>query len=266
MNAKDRKILFFDIDGTILTDDGKRIIPDSTREAIRLARENGHMTFINTGRVYVNIEQMIRDIGFDGYVCGCGTYIRCGEKVLLHNKLDNDYCREIAMRCREYRMMAIFEHTEHTGYDKTMPENEDNEILNYFKSMGRPLIDDIEADNFVFDKFAAWYDDKSRLEEFKAYITKDFNYIQREGSFCEIIPKGFSKATGMDYLLKYFDIPKENVYAFGDSNNDLEMLKFAPNSVAMGICTPEVEAVASYKTDTVLNDGIYKAMKHFNII
>lgn len=263
---KDKKILFFDIDGTILSDDGRRIIPESTKEAIRLARENGHLTYINTGRVYNNIEDTIKDIGFDGYVCGCGTYIIAHEKVLLHNELSKKRCVEVAHICRECGMMAIFEHAEHTCYDKEVKGEGHKVILDYFKSMNRKLIDDIDSPEFVFDKFAAWYDENSKLEEFKSYISEDFSYIQREGMFCEVIPKGFNKATGIEYLLRYYDIPKENAYAFGDSNNDLEMLQYVQNSIAMGVCTDEVERIATYKTAKLLDDGIYKAMKHFGII
>ena len=43
-------------------------------------------------------------------------------------------------------------------------------------------------------------------------------------------------------------------------------VKYVPNSIAMGVCSKEVEDIASYKTDTVENDGIYKAMKHFGVI
>lgn len=263
----DRKMLFFDIDGTLITDDGKRTFPESARKAIRLARENGHLTFVNSGRVFVNIEDFIKDAGFDGYVCGCGTYINVQDKELLHHKLSNERCREIARKCREYGMMAIFEHTEHTAYDKELQGDCHRGILDYFRDMKRKLIDDIESPEFVFDKFTAWYEEGNpHLQEFKDYISTDFECIQREGNFCEMVPIGFSKATGIKFLTEYYNIPLSNVYVFGDSNNDLEMLQYAPNSIAMGKCTPEVEAVASYKTDTVLADGIYNAMKHFGVI
>ena len=64
---KTRKILFFDIDGTLITDDGKRYFPDSAKEAIQKARENGHLAFINTGRVFCNVTEEIRSAGFDGF-------------------------------------------------------------------------------------------------------------------------------------------------------------------------------------------------------
>ena len=94
----------------------------------------------------------------------------------------------------------------------------------------------------------------------------DFTFIEREGSFWEAVPKGFSKATGIKYLLDYYKIPIENAYVFGDSNNDLEMLQYVPNSIAMGVCSPEVKAIASYRTARVEEDGIRKAMEHFGII
>ncbi len=262
-----RKLLFFDIDGTLITDDGKRIFPDSAKEALRLAREKGNLCFINTGRVYINVDDFIREAGFDGYVCGCGTHIISEGKELLHHSISEKRCRDIAHMCRKYNMMAIFEHADLTGYDKEITGNAHREILDYFIAMKRELVDDIDSSNFKFDKFTAWYEDENPyLEAFKSYISEDFQYIQREGSFCELVPKGFSKATGIKFLLEYYNVPIENIFVFGDSNNDLEMLKYVPNSIAMGKCTPEVLQVASYQTDTVLNDGIYKAMKHFGVI
>ena len=49
MKSTDRKILFFDIDGTLITEDGRRYFPDSARRALAQARANGHLVFINTG-------------------------------------------------------------------------------------------------------------------------------------------------------------------------------------------------------------------------
>ena len=66
-----KKIAFFDIDGTLTSEiDGS--IPESAVYAIRAARANGNLMFINTGRCFQNVEQRFRDVGFDGFVCGCG--------------------------------------------------------------------------------------------------------------------------------------------------------------------------------------------------
>ena len=69
-----KKIAFFDIDGTLTSEiDGS--LPKSAINAIRHARTFGHLMFINTGRCFQNVEPRFRRIGFDGYVCGCGTNI-----------------------------------------------------------------------------------------------------------------------------------------------------------------------------------------------
>ena len=268
MDNMERKILFFDIDGTLITNDERRIFPESAKRAIALARERGHLAYVNSGRVYSNINDLIRDAGFDGYVCGCGTYIIEHDKELLHHRLSRELCREVAGVCRDMGLVAIFEHTEHTCYDRELEGTVEIEILDYFKNQGIKLIDDIDSPEFIYDKFAAWYDPKkSDVAAFRKYVEeKGFNYVQREGDFCEVVPKGYSKATGIQFLLDYHNISIENAYAFGDSNNDLEMMEYVPNSVAMGKSSNEILRVASYHTDDVMSDGIYNALRHFGVI
>ena len=60
---KDQKLLFFDIDGTLLTA-YPWTIPDSTQQALKAARKNGHLLFINSGRTYTMLPDMIREIEF----------------------------------------------------------------------------------------------------------------------------------------------------------------------------------------------------------
>ncbi len=267
MNNSDMKLLFFDIDGTLITDDEKREFPESAKLAIKQARTNGHKCFINTGRVCVNVDDSILGAGFDGVVCGCGTNIYADGKELFYQSYSEEKSKIIAKMCRQYDFRAIFEHKNHTAYDKTLIGGEHRKILDYFIQMGIPVIDDIEAPEFVFDKLTVWYElGNPYVEKFKEAVKDDFDCIIRDYTFMELVPRGFSKATGIKFLMDYYNVPLENVFVFGDSNNDLEMLKYVPNSIAMGVCSKEVEKVASYKTDTVENDGIYNAMKHFGVI
>lgn len=60
-----RKMLFFDIDGTLVAE-GTHYLPQSAVNAIRKARENGHLVFINTGRTRFSIDDFLEEIGFDG--------------------------------------------------------------------------------------------------------------------------------------------------------------------------------------------------------
>ncbi len=85
-------------------------------------------------------------------------------------------------------------------------------------------------------------------------------------NFYEIVPKGFSKASGIEFLINELNIPFENTYAIGDSTNDLPMLKYVKNSIAMGNSNPLLFDLVSYVTTDIEEDGIYKALKHYSLI
>ena len=78
--------------------------------------------------------------------------------------------------------------------------------------------------------------------------------------------KGFSKAAGMERILSRLGADPEDTPAIGDSTNDLPMFALAKHTVCMGGGMEEVKAVCEYVTDTVMNDGIEKALKHYGLI
>lgn len=263
----EQSMLFFDIDGTLITENPPRILPDSAREAIRKARSQGHLCFINTGRVFINIEPMIQEVGFDGFVCGCGTYIRYQDRPLFHNHLTKELCDKTAILARECRMYTIFESADKNGIDPTLEAHPHLvKLKEHFEELGHGIQDQVGTHAFSFDKFTCWYRPDSDIDRFKKGIQEDFTYIHRGEYFCEIVPKGFSKASGIDYLCQYFQIPLTRCYAFGDSTNDLSMLLHVPNSIGMGNSMEEVLKVVTYVTDSVENDGLYHAMEHFHLI
>ena len=77
---------------------------------------------------------------------------------------------------------------------------------------------------------------------------------------------GFDKAAAMQFVLEYFGIPWEESYAFGDSANDLAMIRYACHSVVMGEHSSVLEPHASFVTKRVEEDGIAYAMECLNII
>lgn len=261
-----KSIIFFDIDGTLISEDGLMTIPDSTRKAIALARQNGCLTFINTGRTEFNVNPKVRSLGFDGLICGCGTYIEYNGDVLFYNELLENFCREIADIMRKTGFTPVYEYRHGYFFDDHTPKNaEIEDFLVNFVEAGIPVDGRVEDENFLFDKFIAWENDGCDVEYFRREIGKYFEIIDRGGGFYENVPKGFSKATAIDYILKKLDIPLENAYAIGDSANDLPMLKAVPNSIAMG-GAESIYPYVSYITTPLHEDGIYNALKHFGLI
>lgn len=84
--------------------------------------------------------------------------------------------------------------------------------------------------------------------------------------FADVNLAGISKATGLSAFADYYGIEMAEIMACGDGGNDIPMLKVAGIGVAMGNASETVKASADFVTDTVENDGLCKALKHFGII
>ena len=260
-----QKIAFFDIDGTLTSEiDGS--IPASAIDAIRQARANGHLMFINTGRCLQNVEKRFRDIGFSGYVCGCGTNIYCDGKDILYHPQSHETIMKILHAARETNVDILFESRKEVCFDITRPLTHPGAIRQYeaFVSRNYSMPENLENPNFFSDKFVIWYMEESQLTEFRKTSDKYFECIDRGGTFREFVPYGYSKATGIAYVLKHYSLPLEAAYAFGDSNNDLSMLTYVKNSVAMGNSEPaSLCKQVSFITDKSSENGIYNALKHY---
>ena len=92
---KEQKILFFDIDGTLLTAPPFSV-PESAQLALKKAREKGHLLFVNSGRTLGMISPLIRNLGFDGYVCGCGSQIYMHDRLHYSSTIPNELCPRTA--------------------------------------------------------------------------------------------------------------------------------------------------------------------------
>ena len=84
--------------------------------------------------------------------------------------------------------------------------------------------------------------------------------------FTDIVPENISKAEGISRVIAGYGIGREEVMAFGDGGNDVEMIEYAGIGVAMGNALPDVRKHADYVTSTVDEDGIVAALRHFRIL
>ncbi len=271
-DTRERSILFFDIDGTIITEDGTHTIPESTRTALRMAKERGHLIYINTGRVFLNVEPMIRNLGFDGYVCGCGTNIIYREQELLHHEIPVELQRRTVDHITHCKMNVIYEASDLNALSTSYPMNPAlKELVEYFTGDGRLLVS-VTDPAFHFDKFTGWYrtEDQELHEEFCRFAEDYYDYIDRgvtDGwGMCELVPRGYSKGTGIHYLLDHHRVDLAHCYVFGDSTNDLPMFQAVTHSVAMGGSPKIVTDSVEYVTDSILEDGLYRAMEHYHLI
>lgn len=264
-----RKIIFFDIDGTILTS-RPFSIPKSTVEALKAARAEGHLLFINTGRTYAIIPSYIKELEFDGYVCGCGSQIYMDGQLLHSSTIPNPLCRETIRKLEECRLPAFYECSDrilYNGKSAKIPEPitrmmQDKAICVEDLS----LYNDEQLASFTFDKFLAIPEETSDVKGFDTFANEYFNCFVHASEALEYTQNAYSKATGIQFLLDRLGLTLEDSYAIGDGTNDLPMLKYAGTSIAMGNADPAILPYCTYQTTDITDNGIYNALKHFGLI
>lgn len=261
----DKKIVFFDIDGTLI-DEKTYTVPQSAIDAIHQAQKNGHVLIVNTGRPNVAVDAILKSIGFDGFICGCGTYIEYKNEVIFHKTIDEKYRKNILEFIFKYDMQGIVEGTEGVFFRNTGTHPFFTESLEYYERQGFPFSYFKPGDLVPFDKFVVLYEEDSEVEAFKDCVRDDFALIQRAPTFIELVPKPFSKATGIQYLLDHIGMTLDQTISIGDSTNDFPMLTYTKESVAMGNSNPILFDKVTYITTDINDDGIANALKHFGLI
>ena len=255
--------VFFDIDGTIW--DRELKIPRSTAEAMRLLHENGHLAFLCSGRSRATIYgENLFALGMDGILAGCGTYIEYEGKVVFNRDLPVSQLRRTVKILHSYDLPTLVEGNDILYMDEAMTKDW---YGSYLKDALPDRILPLEGneDHWHGSKFTvliADLDYKPAVRE----LSPEYEILQHGEKVMELVPKGFSKATGIQRTCELLDIPQEETYAFGDSINDCDMLRFAACGIAMGNGTDAAKEAADYITDDIHEGGICNALKHFGLI
>lgn len=260
-----KKAIFLDIDGTLLDCfGGITDITPKVKEAIHALQKQGHYVFIASGRPYAFLSQAILDFGFDGFVLLNGAQVILHGETIYSDPMDKEFVKEIVNRFDEYNMEYILE-SEHYSYIKESSTS----FLEFYSSIGisnkllkgdynieetdvhkiEMLCLDDDAENMCLDLIK----NNPEYDHFHSISAKSF----------ELYAKKNTKATGIVKALELLNVPIENSYAFGDGNNDIEMLEAVGCGIAMGNASDEVKQYADVVTDTVHNDGVAAGIQKF---
>ena len=262
----ERKLLFFDIDETLV--DGKtQTVPESAKEGLFRAHENGHLIFINTGRCKSFLPSCLFPLPIDGFAYGCGSHIEYRGELLFLKYVPSEDLVWIRKAMLETALQGVFQGPQYCYFDDTTDyyDNFKNFLKMYERDYHAPKKSFYEK-NMAVNKLVTFREEHCDYERFVKKMKKEYQLIENGGGFTEILPLPYTKATCMDFLMDYFHIGKENCFVFGDSPNDLPMLTHIENSIAMGNSYEVVKEAAKYVTAEIDQDGIYQALKHFSII
>ena len=286
----EKKYIFFDIDGTILTFEGK--VPDSTREALAKAQENGHEIFINTGRCRNIIPSILDDLNFDGLLCGTGAQCEYHGKQLYEECFSKDQANRVLSIVKEHdtpfimstsgdcvlttKHAPIFVELFTKGKVKAIDVKgiEDMKDAPLLATMS-PIVLDDNVDGYFENHPGVsdfiYINSPFTVKEFNAMLGDDINvekasFKEPDDYSGEITLGNCSKGIGIKRFLDLLGADMKDSIAVGDGFNDIEMLKAANLSIAMGNSPQEVKDISDYVTDDISEDGVYNALNHFNLI
>lgn len=254
------KAIFFDIDGTLVSFRTHQI-PASTIEALKKLKEQGIKIFIATGRGKDGLK-ILDGIDFDGYITLNGQYCYVNDQVIYENTIDRNDLQNLLDHLKNHPFPCGFTE-EHTKYFNLRDERVD-EIHRITQNDNHPAGDCSDVVNKKIYQCMCFVDENEEQELLK--VMPHCISARWHPLFCDVSPKGGTKQNGIDQFLKYYNLDLNETMAFGDGGNDVEMLQHVAISVAMGNGHEKVKQIADYVTSDVDEDGILKALKHFELL
>lgn len=261
-----KKAVFFDIDGTLW--DQKMQVPKSAGAAIQKLRENGSYAFLCSGRSRAAIQarELLEGIGFDGILAGCGTYIEFEGNMIYEKTLSQEELVYLFSVFGKAKSPVVLEGKKYLYAD----------FGQFLENPYIMLLKEALGDGFQpLEKHAGRYD-ASKLTAYVAQegsgaalteeLSEKYELLFHTAEIIELLPKGFSKASGIRRICDYLKIAREDTYAFGDSVNDVEMLRHVGCGIAMGNASEAAKEAADYVTADLHDDGIEKGLRHFGLI
>jgi Cof subfamily protein (haloacid dehalogenase superfamily) len=255
-----KKIVFFDIDGTLL--DHEKNLPESTKKAIQLLKKNDVFVAIATGRAPFMFEGLRNSLGIDSYVSFNGQFVVFENEVIYENPLNENELNRLFNKAKTNNHPLVFMN------EKTMKASMKHHPF-VEKSMGSlNFIHPEEDESFYVNRkiYQSLLFCEAQNESLYFSDSPQFDFIRWHPYSVDVIPKDGSKAVGIKKMIERLGFDLKDVYAFGDGLNDLEMLKTVGTGVSMGNGVPEAKELADLITSDVSEDGIWNGLKVLQLI
>ena len=257
-------LIALDLDGTLLTN--KKEISPRTKQTIISAIEMGHIVVIATGRSNRTSIQYYKQLGLTTPMVNFNGALVLHPKdknwKIKHHPLDNKTALEIVDICYELQTRNILAEVQENVY----LDQYDQQIIEIFQATLK------DPSPFTIGKIKEKLKDhptsilihpnEANIDQLVDYIRENLAEVIDHRQWgppwhmIEIVKKGINKAVGLKKVAQFYNIPKERIIAFGDQNNDLEMIDYAGVGVAMENAIEELKSIAKHHTSSNEEHGI----------
>lgn len=259
-----KKLVSFDLDMTLLDHETYRI-PDSAMEALRRLKEQGSLVVLATGRDMDNhySREFKEIVGADAVIHLNGTKITVGDELIYEHWMDSGLLERVLRFAEEHGAAVGVTVGDDDYYTNPAAVTAHDmarwgESGRHFKNPWELLDMGVRTLAYIGEP-----DGAKKLEDAFPELKLPL-FAGRQGA--DVIEKISSKAQGLKRLCEYFGVRLQDTYAFGDSMNDIEIIKLAGTGIAMGNALEELKEAADYVTADIGDDGIYKACEYFGLI
>lgn len=256
----DYKIVFLDVDGTITSHKDGSISP-STIEAIKILKSKGVNIVAATGRPLSMCYELI-DLGIETFITANGGYVKHQEKVIYKVPMDKNIILEI-MDFAQLENNGLSFYTE----DLYMNGVKDDEILTALKET--LFLDDYPITNRLIHKQEVFLMCLFASDDaVKRYVQRfpNLKFKRWHPYVLNVLQENVSKSLAIIKTLEFFEIDKTEAIAFGDGENDIDMLELVGLGIAMGNGSKKLKSIADFVTKKSSENGIYYALQKYGII
>jgi len=257
----EKHLIALDLDGTLLTDNKK--ISEKNKRVLQKAREEGHIVMIATGRPFRSSEMYYRELGLDTPIVNFnGAFVHHPKNHqwgVHHSPLSIDVAKDIVEALDSFKYHNIIAEV----IDDVYFHYHDEKLIDIF-NLGEPSITTGDLRKFLKQSPTSMliHTEEDQLAKIRSHLSDVHAEVIDHRSWAapfhviEIVKYGLNKAVGLKKAADYFNIPSSRIIAFGDEDNDLDMLEYAGKGIAMGNGISAVKTIANEVTLTNEEDGV----------
>lgn len=279
----EKKLIFLDIDGTILENSAEGI-HEAVRRGLAKARKNGHQVFICTGRSRSTLPDFLKVLELDGIISSAGSDIWIGEKNIYRVSQDAGLLKKACEFMERLGAVYMLEGFEHTYIPSNMMDMDsenglssaENPELARWRSFLRRRknarrVEEWDPETAPIPKLSFILHRKEDIETVQRAFQDDFYvvFFNTEGQDTyngELISRNVNKGTAIHRTAEYLGVDIRDTIAFGDSMNDYHMIRAAGCGVVMENGEEELKVIADRICESVHEDGVIRELERMGVI
>lgn len=255
-----KKFVFLDLDGTII-DHSTHTVPKSTLEAFDLARKNGHELILTTGRPPCLFNGIDKELNLHNYIGANGRVAVYHDEIIYNEVIEKEDIESLVHYCREHKIDIAYE-----GLSDFVLESKYDVMYEQFSTFFNIPLPRYEPgfylNNDVYQITLYYAGDLSKFEA----TTPNLHYAISCKYGIDVNTRGGLKEKGIQIYMDKLELSQNDIIAIGDGFNDIGMLEFVDESVAMGNAHDDVKKHAKHITTDVGDKGLYNAFKKLGLI